>query len=70
MTLAMEKIKQMMQFLNKKKRIFQNNEKKILQTNARRMSEGIPATRCERGKKIFEQNIGTERSEQKKKPNG
>ena len=41
---------------------FQNNEEKILPTNKRRMSEDMPATRCERGKMILEQNMGTERS--------
>ena len=30
------------------------------------MGEGIPATGCERDKEILKQNIGTERSWQKK----
>ena len=36
--------------------------KKILPTITGRMGEAIPSTGCEIGKKILEQNMGTERS--------
>ena len=36
--------------------------KTILSASRRKMGENIPTTGCERSKKIWEQNMGTERS--------
>ena len=44
-------------------------QKKILPTSRERTGEVIPATWCEWGKQILEQNMGMERSQQKSQIN-